>query len=261
VSAVLTRALRFLARSQEDLRKQVAKGTDGKATETITRELQLFYTENGKVYCLRARTVRDRDEWFDAIERQIRLHHRRRAVRAITSGHMPDPDELIPQSCREQPTMDRFSFKEIQGWADESADKEQISGASPSIRRLGNDWDEYRLERTTSEEDRERTAAEIDGKLPTSPITFAQVERERESRDSDSPGSSHSPGRGGGEATPPAVGLPRTQSESPASLAGRARKKWRGARTRSQRLLGSELTQVSYSSARCSALAPCTGFP
>jgi|EP01047_Picozoa_sp_COSAG01_P078628 hypothetical protein len=62
-------------------------------------QLQFAYALKDKIYCLRAETPELLDRWYAAIEAQMgreRRSHRRRAVRAITDGHLMDPGDRIP---------------------------------------------------------------------------------------------------------------------------------------------------------------------
>ena len=58
-------------------------------------------------------------------------------MRAITSGHLPDPSDTVTPDT---PTADRFSFKEIEGWATPSEGSDSPKD-SPRIVRLGDEWD------------------------------------------------------------------------------------------------------------------------
>ena len=112
-------------------------GQSGEAARETALQFQFDYSQKDKVYCLRASSTEERNRWFGALESSIRAHHRRRAVRAITSGHLPDPSDTVTPDT---PTADRFSFKDVEGWATPSEGSDSPKD-SPRIVRLGDEWD------------------------------------------------------------------------------------------------------------------------
>ena len=113
---------------------QFAQGEDARE---LALQFRFDYRLSDKVYCLRAESTAMRDQWFKALESAVRRHHRRRAVRAITSGHLPDPSvDGASQFVPVTPKMDRFSLDDYQQWASDGAG--DSGGVSyRSIRHLG----------------------------------------------------------------------------------------------------------------------------
>ena len=129
----------LLFEHMEDPHKMWDTGAEGEEARDLALQFRFDYRLSDKVYCLRTESTALRNQWFHALESAVRRHHKRRAVRAITSGHLPDPsvdgsEDFAPMT----PKTDRFSLDDLQQWASEYARNAPGSGSPVrSIRQIG----------------------------------------------------------------------------------------------------------------------------
>lgn len=129
----------LLFEHMEDPHKMWDTGAEGEEARDLALQFRFDYRLSDKVYCLRTESTALRNQWFHALESAVRRHHKRRAVRAITSGHLPDPsvdgsEDFAPMT----PKADRFSLDDLQQWASEYGRNAPDSGSSVrSIRQIG----------------------------------------------------------------------------------------------------------------------------
>lgn len=169
----------LLFEHMEDPHKMWDTGAQGQEARDLALEFRFDYRLSDKVYCLRTESTASRDEWFNALEGAVRRHHKRRAVRAITSGHLPDPTvdgsiDFVPTT----PKADRFSIDDLQQWkAEYDRDALESGLMTLSIRHIGDDAvgnDEQDLEPGEAEHARERPLRTTSDEHPSANLARVQ---------------------------------------------------------------------------------------